>query len=210
MRHTYIPLPQGKVLSIIFDSRRDLTLAMARVEEFYEGPKVKGQHLSWAKWLMAYTSPEGKIDYFEKWSGFNIPREVFVKWYSNVEISGYDDFPENLMIDIATDIVPWNYLIATDSTSDDPTAFAHEMAHARWALDPEYRKETRRKLRQIELRHYRQMCAGLLADGYPDDEAIFEDEVQAYLSTGEMTELQDVFPLVPLLELSKYRRLFQQ
>ena len=70
--------PIKNCLLLEFNTQKDLALAFCRVEEYYEGqPKLNGNYVSFVDFIDFFMKDDGSIDYFNYWSGFNIPGNIF-------------------------------------------------------------------------------------------------------------------------------------
>jgi hypothetical protein len=191
--------PYPGVLHLEFATRKDLTLTMARVQEFYESPypHIKGRYFTWAQFVDAYSDDKGNLTYFQEWEGFNVPRAILTTFYQIFT----DLSPREEWLRTVSD--ECEYLIGTDKDSD-PSAVLHELAHAKYKLNPEYRKQVRaitdKMTQDLGFRFQRDLRA---AD-YPDDVEILRDEVHAYLKTSTEEELVETFPSVSPEERAPY------
>ena len=74
--------PIKNCLLLEYNTQKDLALSFCRVEEYYEGnPKINGEILSLEEFIDHFMDNNGKINYFEYWSGFNIPGYAFTQWF---------------------------------------------------------------------------------------------------------------------------------
>lgn len=108
---------------------------MLRIQEVYESPEFRNKKgFTVQEYKNWYTKEYGKFDYYNIWDGFNVPKsslEHFIKYftpYSQQEC-------EILMHYWADDP---DYLIAISKESV-PSTLKHELVHALYALDWQYR-----------------------------------------------------------------------
>lgn len=195
------PLPG--VLHLLYPTRLDLTLALHRIAEFYESPypNIRGKAFTETEFLRAYAKPDGTIDYFSYWDGFNVPATA-VEAFFDLNKNGIDC--KRCSREEHEVMQAWNhrwmigqyfdYLIATEVGSD-PSTLLHELAHARWAIDPPYRAAMQQRIDDISGPIWEGLVRDLCRDSrYSDDPDLVEDEIQAYLSTGTGEELDETFP----------------
>ena len=199
-------VPYPGVLQVEFSSRREMTLSMCRTEEFFESPfqSVRGKYFSLEDFLFTYADETGRIDYFHEWEGFNVPRTALDRFNCLFKDQTKRE-KEILALVLETDCA---YLIATESDGD-PTTFEHELAHAKYALDPKYRKAVRDIIMPMPKDLGFRMQADLRAAGYPDDRELLLDEVHAYLKTSTEKELLETFPHVNPAERARYEKLLR-
>ena len=112
---------------------------MFRIQEFFESPHehIKGKVFSVEDFLATYYAPGHEIDYFAYWGGFNVPKDVVDDFFNR-----YGDaltLREQALKHVwrSSD---YQYLIAVD-VDDADNALEHELAHARYAIDEQYRNE---------------------------------------------------------------------
>jgi hypothetical protein len=182
------PLPG--VLHYLFACRKDMTLSMCRIQEFYESPfdHIRGKYFSWPDFIETYSDGKGNIDYWSYWDGFNAPLHILNDFFKK--------FPEKTLqeMDIVCPMLikSAKYMIATAEDSH-PSTLPHEMAHALFATDDVYREQTRKFMAGFSQDTTDKLCASLLKLKYPNEMSILGDEVQAYLLTSELMELNATF-----------------
>jgi hypothetical protein len=201
----YEPIPG--VLHLLFDSKLELTLSMCRIQEFYESPfkKIKGNIFTLEDFIEVYADSNGILEYFEEWDGFNIPKnplEDFYIKFNNLTIR--EKTIRDLWFNPNKD---YKYLIATETFSD-PSTYDHELCHALWAIKPEYRISCQRVTESIPKDVLIEIKKYLVKEGYPDNEDILNDEVQAYLKTSEIYEFIQMFPSIKLEKLLEYKKMY--
>jgi hypothetical protein len=76
---------------------------------------------------------------------------------------------------------PW-YLIGADKINS--STMNHEIAHGLYYTNSMYRIEMDKLIINIEPKIYNQLKKSLIKTGYVDDKKIIDDEIQAYMSTG--------------------------
>lgn len=187
-----VPSIEG-VLHIQFATRLELTLTMCRLQEFYESPypSIKGKYFSMEDFIKAYSDEKGAIEYFSYWDGFNVPVKVMQEFLARF----HDKTKRERLIYAAWDLGDYKYLICTEDGSD-PTTAAHEIAHARYAMEPQYQYYVDMELEKIPQGLRWRMQNDLVGGGYPQDHNILGDEIHAYLSTSTEEELLETFPSV--------------
>ena len=92
------------------------------------------------------------------------------------------------------------YLIGIDQDNgEDPSLIHHEVAHGLWFSDPLYKKRMSKAIQKMDPTVQRKMLEKIKGYGYGDN--VYDDEIQAYMSTGlgsEMKWIRNVKPeMVP-------------
>jgi hypothetical protein len=197
------PLPG--VCHILFDSRKDLTLALCRIQEFHESPHdwIRGKHFTFGEFVEAYMNEKGVIDYWSYWDGFNVPRETMDRF----NVMFFDKTDRE--VDVLQAAIESEYLIATAKDSHANT-LPHELAHAKYALDAKYKEAMQKMVHAIPPKTKHRMMDDLVSLRYPSVNAILEDEIQAYLLTSSLPELAETFASIRPLELDIEQRRFRE
>jgi hypothetical protein len=181
--------PMPGVLHLLYDTRLALTLSMCRLQEYYESPipEIRNKVFSMADFIAAHAKPDGSIDYFSYWDGFNVPKRIIDDFFALFTLTKYEH-----AIAHAWDLHGYKYLVATEVGSE-ATTLPHELAHARYELDPVYKVQVEKVVRAIPIPVNHQMRQDL-STRYAND--VMEDEINAYLLTGDPLEIKDVMPNV--------------
>jgi len=182
------------VLHLQFTSRIAMTTTMCRLDAYSESPLETLREKVCSDWtqflqLLLCEDPE----YFSFWEGFNIPGhkvKAFFMAYPKETLTESELQIQSLM-------TGKEYLIATDQSST-PETVAHELAHARWATDPEYKINAKKAIESIPYNLKLGLELGLIEYGYPQVPDILNDEIHAYLLTSDIKELKDVFPKIEI------------
>jgi hypothetical protein len=188
--------PIKNCLLLEFKTQKELALAFCRVEEYYEGgTKVNGKYLTLEDFIDSYMKDNGELTYFNYWTGFNIPGNVFTEW-----------FEKN-----ATDKTKWELALATEvakkldltkpfyvigGKKGDMNVIDHEIAHALYYMNEFYMcemDEVNYEFFKTQRIQYSKMIKRLKKMGYGDN--VLKDEVQAYMSTSKKKELVEDFEL---------------
>lgn len=205
----------GNIYHFLCNNQKEMTLAFFRMQEFYESPNenLRGKIFSCATFLNEQTEKNGKIEYFHKWRGFNIPGNVVCDFFREFpEISSREQEIRALLKDVLdysansgkcyTGKIKYDsnfYVIA--SLKGDKDTFNHEICHALYFLDKNFRE----KIGAIPDKKMREKLGKKLVKyGYPDDKKILLDEICAYLATDKKSELVEIFKEVPDRKLFKH------
>ena len=169
--HVVFPLRPGAVGEV------DLAFHFLRFQEHYESPGFKGTVFTWAQYVAWYKRVRGRFSYAWDWGGFNVPGHILTPFRQGT----FDPLTrrEKGLLQALTMVRPQDYVIGT--LDEDPEALAHELAHAFWHLDPEYRAQAAAILAggDYAAQHAR-LSAG---EGY--DPMVFDDEIQACAIDGD-------------------------
>jgi hypothetical protein len=163
----------------------DLAMTFCRVQEFYESPikQIRGQKFTLVKLMALYAKRNnGVFTYPEDWGGFNIPGPIVANLYKLGidDYNVYDGIIESIHKKANKEIATPNhyYLIGSD---DNKKTVEHEVCHALYFLDKEYKKKVNSILKKL-IPSARKKATGVLLElGY--DKSVIDDELQAYLST---------------------------
>lgn len=202
------PFKNLNIFHIIFDSQFDITTTLMRIQEFYESSadNIRDKYFTLEKLIHEYTMKNGKFDYFTKWSGFNFPKLNIVNWLKvfNADISEkerkfIDFLSDNIVIDNDTDY----YIIATYRDED----ISHEIAHALYYLDNEYKESMDELISNIDTTIYEAAYNILSLDSYCDN--VIHDEIQAYFSTTCIRDLRKyISPKLSKKMVDKFKKVY--
>jgi hypothetical protein len=192
-------------LTILFDSRKEMTLTLCRMAEFYESvkPEINGKFFTLEQFIDSHTSSNGDCTYFSEWEGFNIPKESLDKFFSLYR--GHETSRESKIKTLLHQYNP-KYIIAIDPSSDISTLL-HEKCHAHYSLSPMYKVRVNELLEHVTSAQYYIIKESLMNEGY--SEQVIEDEIQAYFATSTDKELDDLFPDLLHLDKTFLKELFQ-
>jgi hypothetical protein len=179
-----------------FKNQKELALSFCRVQEYYEGkPGVQGKLLSFESFIDEYMDKEGNIEYFNYWTGFNIPGYVFSEWFK-VNATEKTKWELTLAEAVASKLDLTKPFYVIGALEDDAETIDHEIAHALYYMDDEYSKTmdsiTYQFYKQLR-KQYSRMVNRLKDMGYA--KSVIKDEIQAYMSTSNKKELVDDFDL---------------
>jgi hypothetical protein len=153
-----------------------------RAQEFYESPSRKFRGSSFSVWDYArwYSKKyEGSFSYPADFVGYNVPLE---KAFSCYEVNSMETPYDEEMVGILDSLRSERsegYLIGTESL--DGSIFEHEMAHALYYTDEEYRNEMDSITRSLSDHARRSLSENLVRLWYW--KGVVRDEIQAYMTT---------------------------
>lgn len=180
-----------KIVLLEFDHQYDMTMFFCRYQEFYESPNsnFRGKSFTLLDFMEWYSKRYGSWSYPEDWAGFNLNSSTIRKLIHEVGIKDWNKY-DTLMLSLFSKLEEKCgeefYLIG--ALKEDLEVIEHETAHALFSIYLEYRFETEEAistaLTPIE---YKWLKNYLLDLKY--DEALIEDEMQAYLSTDPSSDV---------------------
>jgi hypothetical protein len=189
-----------------FKTQYDLCMSFIRMQEFYESQKFKGKYFTLEEYMDYWSKKFGKgsFTYTSVWNGFNLPGKIIWNWYEKFASIDLRDKEHNLICYIE-DLLISEYkghdAICKDHYDDiyvigvyghnSSLAIQHELAHAMYYLNEEYRKNCKKLLKQLSSDIYEECEKWLLDKGYC--KSVIKDELQAYFSVfqGQNTNIED-------------------
>lgn len=164
-----------------FDSGYDLSMTYLRYQEHYENSseRFRGKAFTILDFMEYYARNfgNGVFSYPQDFSGYNLPSHII----ESVIGTGIPD-PNKYdteMLKIHHQITDRRYyLIGSCGENIDP----HEFAHATYFINGAYANEMDALVKGMDNKAYDQMCNFLINLGYGEN--VFDDEMQAYLSTS--------------------------
>lgn len=203
-------LLNGNILHLEFDNIKDQTIALFRPSEYYESPHkaINGKVFSYEDFFVNYVKPNGEMTFFKDWPAFNIPGHVMLEFAnlfpfkSNYEEHVYDLIYNNI------DVKKPFYIIS--NIKGDIEGYEHELAHAIWYLNENYKDEMRNCFKVITPLVDRKVMDGFKEIGYPMKiKSIITDELQSWLATSTKQTFKDEFNLT-MKEVGKIHKQFRE
>ena len=173
----------------------DLAMHFLRAQEYYESPNPMFRNHKFSIIdLMEWYSKENNncFTYATDWVGFNIPSRVLEDLYifgGFSDFNKYDLFMRNIHYLISGQENSYYLIGAKFGEVEDKD---HELAHAFFYTNQEYKKQTLQLLNTIDTKIIDCFRYFLTSNGYTDE--VVEDEIQAYMATG-LTETMNEFVL---------------
>ena len=167
-----------------FKTQYDCCSTMLRFQEHYESPNAQFRKYPFdlETFMDWYAKVNGNFTYYSDWSGFNIPSYILSEFYHG----GFDplSFKEEMFLDMfANEQGEKFYIIATYTMDNDKKwekeVIKHELAHALWYVNDEYKKQVNKILKTADKDAYDKFRATLIRKGYAAP--VMKDEFQAYL-----------------------------
>ena len=197
-----------KIYSVVVPDFYDRVMLFLRPQEFYEGTNTKFRNkdfciFDFMKWYSAQEYRNGAFTYADDWGGFNIPFDIALKCYKNSPMQTPYDITFSLYILGTIDEVG-SYIIGTDGT--DKELFDHELAHALFYTNKEYKKEMLALVNKLPENIKNDINLHLNEMGYT--KKVYKDEIQAYLSSYCLSS--NYFNRISKVELKKYKKTFSE
>ena len=191
------------IYAVKIDDQYQRAMLFLRYQEFYESPykRFQGKNFDIFEFMDYYRKKRDAdtFTYPKDWSGYNIPSDSFKKCIKGVFDLKVNQTPyDQIMMDIVhliyedlKSFTPYPkeekfYIIGTDNIKSD--IMAHEIAHALFFLDRDYRKEMTGLVKDLPMRKFNGMQNILLRLGYRKE--VIADEIQAFMSTGLWDEME--------------------
>ena len=190
---------EPRVYHAEFKNQRDLAQSMMRLQEYYESisDEICGQYFTLEEFYHHFTNEDGEFEYTNIWTGFNVPGHIIMQWHSlfaprdGLTNKENQLFARLFQLIKDSDNIRW-YLIATSkSDHEHKNAIKHEIAHARYYLNDNYRNKCLELIKEIHDTDYVAIRDLLISMGYSDH--VIDDEIQAYMSTGKKADIRRWF-----------------
>lgn len=151
----------------------ELGQTFLRFSEYYENPHFKGKTFTHAEFEAWYKAQHKVWDYHQEWDGFNIPSKALIPFRQGK----FDPLSEEEkdLLEATNHIEGRFYLIGTDGKQ---TTLKHEIAHAMYDTNPQYKREVKEVLAGQDLRELNKFFA---KQDY--HESVHLDEAQAYFAS---------------------------
>jgi hypothetical protein len=174
------------VLMVEADTQYEIASMFLRIQEFYESPfdNIYRKVFTLEEYMDTYARENGAFTYYMDWAGFNVPGNIVQDFYQKFHymLSAKEQLLWDLIRNtLETDNSQNFYLIGVCKTIQ--RALNHELAHAYWYLEPNYRNSGNNILSDMHAHTslYSKALDTLKRKGYRVD--MIDDEIQAYLAT---------------------------
>ncbi len=202
-----------------FESAYDLAMHFLRFSEYYESPKYYKKIFTLIDYMEWYAQErgEGSFSYADDWRGFNVPSWA-LRQVRKADIPDLNKYDRRMFM-----LIDWTeerefpsdyYFIGTSTEGcqkNTNDVIGHEVAHAFYTVDSEYRREVDNLLAQwnTEPGHRREELGSareaLKLMGYHG--TTIDDEIHAYCATGLCNDLKGV---VSKQEMKPFQKLFKE
>jgi hypothetical protein len=184
-----------------FESIQTMCEAFMRCQETYESPNPKfGNNRFTIKDFTDWYTNKYDSNYNEDWGGFNMPSSVLDFIFSNPILDENENDKIVREIYNLAKIKHYRfYLIA--SKSNENITLEHELAHAFYFIDENYRNKMNIQVRRLPFPVKKKIYLEFKRLGYAHH--VYKDEAQAYLSTGYDDIIENL-----VFDNSKFKEIF--
>lgn len=162
-------------------------MAFLRYEEFYESPHYQRQMFTLAEFMSWYSANkgDGMFTYTDDWGGFNMPANIIAEVHRRgiPDPNHYDALMLSIYELISIECKD-SYIIGVSSYDTDSYK-AHELTHAMYYIDAEYQIGVLNILNKYRSNGFLESLKQALRDEHYVA-SVMEDEISAYVATGEM------------------------
>lgn len=170
----------SNIIHVNFDSQIELCETFCRFQEHYESPEFRGKIFTLGQYREWYSEQYGKWSYYTDWNGFNIPDYVLIPFKEGL----FDPLSEKeqKFLELFKYKKGKFYIIGTHNAL--PEALIHEICHALYYLDKEYKEEADLIISKADKQAPTWIAFEnfLLEKGYSAE--VIDDEIQAFLSSN--------------------------
>ncbi len=161
---------------ICADSQEELGNTFIRFQEYYEGPKFKGQIFTTGQIRAWYSSTYGANTYQHDWSGYNFPSMVLKPFRDGL----FDPLTneEKNLIDLFRYRHDSFYIIGAQTDG----VLRHELSHALYGYSVKYKISIDQLIKKYQ-KELKDTIKYILDKGY--DKSVINDELQAYITDND-------------------------
>ena len=187
------------VYHLNFKSRYNSAMHFLRFQEFYESPKYHRQFFTLVDYMEWYSlvsdDAKGSFTYPTDWSGFNVPSKCLLPFINEPspipDKNKYDEYMCNLIRTIREKEKDHDfYFIGTSDNVDKENVLDHELSHAWYTVDDNYRTKSDNLLNELNKETLEKAREALQKTQYHI--SVIDDEIVAYCSTGLSSLLKGV------------------
>lgn len=173
---------RNDILIFQFDNRRKMNETFIRLSEFNDNKKFADKIVT-VEDIKKWYKDNHKINYMSYWDGHNIPDYIITSFKKK-----YKSFtPQEKWLFNKVDMYNHNTKYCVIATQPDKEIILHELCHAMFYGNKEYRREALKLLREVNTRKIQK----LLYEKYAYHERVLEDETIAYLIDGNEDTMPD-------------------
>lgn len=175
-----------------FEDMDQLALHLLRFAEYYESIEEKFYRQKFnLSDIVEHETRRGK-DAFGSMTGTNLPVSIIYKMAKEYgsTLTIQEKFVLSAIENIKTQQPALRYLIATNGSDDEVDAYHHELAHAFYYTNIVYKLKMDGLIKVLPERIKSEMKKYLVRLNY--NEAVQNDEFQAYMATGLLGEEKEV------------------
>jgi len=172
-----------------FENYFDMGMSFLKMQEYYESSNKRflKKHFDIFEFMKYYSDKEKQnyFSYTDDFVGYNVPSWVVNQFRGRKD---YNIFEKELFKNINKIKEKNFYLIAAKKGKNG--VVKHEIAHALFYNNPSYKKEMLNLVEDIDIEKRKKIHTVLKKMGY--GKSVYDDEIQAYFSTGLTEELEKI------------------
>ena len=171
----------SNIIHVKFKSQIDMCETFCRFQEHYESPEFMGKVFTLGEFREWYSEQYGAWTYYIDWHGFNIPDYILIP-FKDGSFDPLSEKERNFLDKFRYKKGKF-YIIGTSDFK--PEALGHEICHALYYLDEEYKKEVDLIISKADKKAdaWSNFENFLLNKGYTAE--VIDDEIQAFLSCNK-------------------------
>lgn len=181
-----------QIFLLTFSKLYDLAMHFLRYQEYFESPAFKGKLFSIIDFMEWYSEKhgEGSFTYPVDWAGYNIPGKI-IKEVMDKGIPDFNKYDATMqkIYSHCNKSYPDFYLIGT-LENPKTTTFEHELAHALYYLNPEYKNDMDSIIEKMDKKEKKLLIKRFKEMGY--HKSVFIDEIQAYSVSNRKKKFVEV------------------
>ena len=159
-----------KIIYLEFNRQVEMAETMLRFQEHYESPIYSGVFFTVSEFKDWYKDEYGDFTYFTDWSGFNFPSKILKPFYDGK----FDPLSEK-EVSLLNFFKPRRDDFYIISSAGGEGVFEHEMCHALFSTEPDYREKVLNTMGPYDLDDAR----SYLKKSYHP--SVIDDELNAYI-----------------------------
>lgn len=187
----------------------DLAMIFFHTQEYYENKKYKNKDVDLFELMRHYADDnDGVFSYADDYVGFNVSSDILNRFLGSRGSNCLDPYTETMVRINATILDKYHvdgvvndsqkyYLIGT--IAGDTDTFKHELAHAFYNLDNNYKKEVKKLVKSLPKFTVKRMYK--LLGEYQYHKSVFDDEINAYCIGSAPSDIEKA--------LKKHRKAFR-
>lgn len=176
------------------DGNDHLGMTFLRAQEFYESvnPNIQFHSFTISEYAAWYRtqSPNGTFSYGQDWVGFNVPSTIIDQCYAvNTERTDYDTFFLAICAQCKSlaQQAGFEHYYLLGVRKGDTKTLSHEVAHGLFTVNSAYAQAQLTNVHALPQNITQYLHLWLHNKGYAH--SVFDDETQAFLSTGLHTTM---------------------
>lgn len=171
---------QDKIYLVFFKDYQSLCSTFMRIQEFQDSPKYRNKIFSGKEFFNYYraVTKNDSFTYFEDWAGFNVSDKCFTPFFNKKFNPLYKR--EQKLLKTFKPMYDKNntfYVLGLVKGTKKTEELKHELAHALFYLDPEYKRAVLKALKPYKFNDVKKVILGL---GY--SKSVLYDEIHAYVA----------------------------